>query len=137
MGTRLGTVEPSLPKPLLPIGGRPLLAWSIDALLGRGIRRILVVVGHHSGAIRRTALAWPGVELVENPDYATTGSMASLASALPAVAEDFLLLEGDVLYDPAALDPLLARPERNVLLASGPTGAGDEVWVDARDGWLV
>src|SRR5687767_8604604 len=114
MGTRLRTVEPSLPKPLLPIGGRPILAWSIEALLSRGVRRVLVVVGHQAGAIRRAALAWPHVELVENPDYATTGSMASLASALPRVDEDFLLLEGDVLYDPAALDPLLARPERNV-----------------------
>jgi 2-aminoethylphosphonate-pyruvate transaminase len=63
--------------------------------------------------------------------------MASLARALDEVDEDFLLLESDLFYEERALDALLRNDARDVLLASGPTGATDEVWVEAPDGRLT
>jgi 2-aminoethylphosphonate-pyruvate transaminase len=60
--------------------------------------------------------------------------MASLARALEVVDGDFLLLESDLLYEPSALDAVLAHGAPDVVLASGPTGATDEVWVEAEAG---
>jgi choline kinase len=48
-------------------------------------------------------------------------------------AGDILVVESDLLYEARALTALLAAPARNTLLASGPTGSGDEVWVYGRD----
>ena len=52
-----------------------------------------------------------------------------------ALATTFLLLESDLIYEPRALTELLAHPTDDAILLSGPTGAGDEVYVAAkRDG---
>jgi 2-aminoethylphosphonate-pyruvate transaminase len=69
------------------------------------------------------------VKIVSNPDYATTGSLASLRIGLREVPGDALIIESDLLYEPRALAVLLGSPAESTLLASGPTGSGDEVWV--------
>lgn len=138
LGTRLGGVPHVGPKALLEIGGETLIGRSARLLAGAGIERIIVVTGHEEAALRAFARSRPGVECVSNPDFATTGSMASLARGLARLGpdEDCLLLEGDLFYEARALAELLGHPERDVVLVSDPTGATDEVWVDAPGGWL-
>jgi choline kinase len=137
VGSRLRGLYPGLPKPLIPIGGRPMLARSVEALLARGVARVVLVAGHRADLLRDFAAALQAVDVVENADYATTGSMASLATALATIDEDVLVVEGDIVYDPAALDAALGHGAPNVLVTSGPTGAGDEVWVEAPAGRVV
>jgi 2-aminoethylphosphonate-pyruvate transaminase len=137
MGSRLRDVFSDAPKGFIEIGGETLIERSLRVLRERGIERVVIVAGHLAGDYRALADRLPGVEIVENAAFADTGSMASLAIALEDVDEDFLLLESDLFYDEAAIDALLALPERNVLLASGPTRATDEVWVEAKDGALT
>jgi 2-aminoethylphosphonate-pyruvate transaminase len=120
----------------LPLGGEPILSRALRLLAEHGVTRSVVVVGHLRDAYRRFADGRPGVELVDNPDYATTGTMASLARALERVDGDFLLLESDVVWERRALTALLAHPHEDVILASGPTRAGDEVWLEAPAGRL-
>jgi choline kinase len=123
-----------LPKGLLRFGSETLIERSLRLLRGRGIERVVVVVGYQAALYRDLLGSAAGVELVANESYADSGSMASLARALEVVHEDFLLVESDLAYEARGLDALLAHHARNVLLASGPTGAGDEVWVDAPHG---
>jgi choline kinase len=137
MGTRLAGVLDDRPKPLLEVGGRPLLEWSLRALRSRGVERSVVVAGYRAEQVRAFAAGWPAVEVVVNQRYATTGSLESAALGLRAVEGEVLLLEGDILYEPGALDAVLQHPAPDVLLASGPTRAGDEVWVGAPGGRLV
>lgn len=137
LGSRLRDVHPHSPKGLLLLDGVPIIQRSLDLLRQQGVTRIVLVTGHMRQAYEALAVHSPGVELAHNPDYATTGSMASLACALPRVREDFLLLECDLVYDAVALPTLLHHPSDNVLLMSGPTSAGDEVWVQGRHGKLV
>jgi 2-aminoethylphosphonate-pyruvate transaminase len=47
------------------------------------------------------------------------------------------LLESDLIYEPRALDILIGFEQPDAILLSGPTGAGDEVYVESRDGMLV
>ncbi|HBD51823.1 MAG TPA: bifunctional UDP-N-acetylglucosamine diphosphorylase/glucosamine-1-phosphate N-acetyltransferase GlmU, partial [Alphaproteobacteria bacterium] len=48
-GTRM---KSALPKPLHAVGGRPMLAWSIDAAKAAGAQKIVTVLGPDSDAIQ-------------------------------------------------------------------------------------
>jgi 2-aminoethylphosphonate-pyruvate transaminase len=103
------------------------------------MRKIVIVTGYCADHYQRLADGKAGlVHTVHNPRYADSGSMYSLYCARDVVAdESFLLLESDLIYEPRALTELLAEPAADAILLSGPTGAGDEVWVETRDGNLV
>src|ERR1700682_2665624 len=47
-GSRLRRSPKSLPKPLTPVLGRPLISYTLDALADTGITKINLVVGHES-----------------------------------------------------------------------------------------
>lgn len=130
-GTRLGPLPH--PKGFLRLGERPIVAESLQRLRSVGISDVVVVTGHLASFYQELE----GVRLVHNADYARTGSLQSLAAARELLTSDFLLLESDLIYEVRALEVLLANPHPDAVLLSGPTGAGDEVWVESQDGWLV
>lgn len=136
MGTRLSDVFSELPKGFVEIGGETLIDRSLRMLQERGIRETWIVAGHLGEAYHDLAQGRTGVRVIDNSAYAETGSMASLALALEQVKEDFLLLESDLYFEGRALDAVLGGAAPDVLLASGPTGATDEVWVEAPEGRL-
>jgi UDP-N-acetylglucosamine diphosphorylase / glucose-1-phosphate thymidylyltransferase / UDP-N-acetylgalactosamine diphosphorylase / glucosamine-1-phosphate N-acetyltransferase / galactosamine-1-phosphate N-acetyltransferase len=51
-GERLRPLTDSLPKVLVPIGGKPMLAFHLEALRSAGIRRVVIVVGYRSEQVR-------------------------------------------------------------------------------------
>jgi 2-aminoethylphosphonate-pyruvate transaminase len=128
-GMRLRAVVDDRPKGLIEIGGEPLVARSIRLLRAAGIRRVTLVAGYRSSQYTRLLAHEAGVVVVENAGFATTGSMASLATALKVLTgdDDLLVLESDIIYEPRALDVILQS--HDTTLASGATGAGDEVWI--------
>lgn len=136
MGLRLRSVLDDRPKGLLEIHGESLMARSVRLLRSAGITRITIVTGYRADLYDRFAAGAPDIQLLHNAVYETTGSMASLAIALDALrGQDLLVLESDIVYEPRALDVMLTSPPDSTL-ASGPTGAGDEVWVCAPRGRL-
>jgi choline kinase len=137
MGTRLKEVFADLPKGFVEIGGETLIDRSLRLLGERGIERTVIVAGYLAEAYRALAAGRSDVDVVENTEYATTGSMASLARALDVTDGDFLLLESDLFFEERAIDALLQGDAPDVLLMSDPTGATDEVWVEASDGCLT
>ena len=137
MGTRLRSAVQDMPKGLIEIGGEPLVGRSTRLLRAAGIDRVTIVAGYAEDHYRRFADGRTDVRVVVNEAYATTGSMASLAVALDVLDEDMLVLESDIVYEARALKALLAGPSPDATLLSGPTGAGDEVWVYAPQGRVV
>ena len=133
MGTRLRDLFSGLPKGFVQIGDETLIERSLRLLREHGIERVLIVAGHLGEAYHDLAKSHSGVRVIENPAYADTGSMASLALALKEMSEDFLLLESDLFYEERAVRAVCARPEADVLLASDETGATDEVWIQADE----
>ncbi len=131
MGTRLGTLGARRPKGFLEVGGAAIVARSLGRLFAHGIDRVVIGTGHLHAHYDALAERLPFVTCVRNERFATTGSMATLAVAGDAVGGDFLLLESDILYDELALHVLLNDPRPNVVLLSGVTDGGDEVWVEA------
>lgn len=135
-GTRLQSFWPDLPKGFVEIAGERLIERSIRLLREKGVRRIVIVAGHKADAYHNLSAGNPDIEIVLNPEFATTESMASLAYALDVVKGDFLLLESDLFYEERALEVLQKHAQGDVVLTSAPTGATDEVWVDAAEGRL-
>ena len=138
MGTRLGDRSRMHPKGFIEIGGEAIVEQSLRRLRAAGVRRVVVVTGHLADFYEDLARRHPGtVETVHNPDYALTGSMYSLSLARARVDDDFLLLESDLLYEQRALTATLEHPAADLVLMSGRTGSGDEVWIETRDGRLL
>jgi choline kinase len=137
-GTRLQAVLPDLPKGLIEVAGETLVGRSVRLLRSRGVERVVLVVGYRAERYSALAARCPELCLVRNESYATSGSLGSLERGIAALDGecDFLLLEGDLYYEARALDLLLDSARENLALISGPTGAGDEVWVEAPAGRL-
>lgn len=132
LGQRMGARTKLMPKGLIDIGGEALVQRSVRLLLSRGVTRIRIVTGHLSGCYEEAFSAAGGaVELVYNPDYATTGSLRSLALGLAGVTQTTLILESDIIYERRALDPLLSGGSGMVV--SGTTQSTDEVYTWAHE----
>ncbi|MHA3903806.1 nucleotidyltransferase family protein [Castellaniella sp. WN] len=105
-GERMRPLTDACPKPLLPAGGRPLIAWHLERLARAGIADILVNhawLGERIEAALGDGRAY-GVRLrysAESPALETAGG---IAHALPFFqGQPFLVMNGDVWcdWDPA------------------------------------
>jgi choline kinase len=113
-GRRLRPVVGPWPKCLVSIGGRPLIEWQMSHLRAHAIEPITLVLGYRREMIE--AVCGPDVEIVYNPDYATTNSLYSLWLARNLLSEGFVVLNSDVLFHPHLLTRLLASPHEDALL---------------------
>ena len=136
-GTRLRGVVSGEPKGFLRLGEQPIVQESIERLLAAGIGPIVIVTGYSSAHYEELASQYGGkVETVHNEKFAESGSMYSLYCARRLINGSFLLLESDLIYEPRALQALLDHAADEAILISGPTNAGDEVYVATKDGYL-
>ena len=118
----------ALPKVLHPLGGRPLLAYVLEAARALKPQQILVVHGHRSDELR-AAFNGARVGWVEQARRLGTGH--ALAQALPRVARgsQVLVLNGDVpLVRSETLSRLVAAGKRKLAICtsdlSDPAGYG-------------
>ncbi|TCT04022.1 phosphocholine cytidylyltransferase family protein [Aquabacter spiritensis] len=133
-GVRLGPRGREIPKGFLEVGGTSLIERAVGLLNAAGIRDVTIVTGHLHAHYDALARRLPGVRTVHNPDFAESGSARSLAVGLAATEGPLLLLEADAIWEKAALTAVLRKTYPSLLLASGPTGGGDEVWIWAQSG---
>jgi len=105
-GTRLAGTSKGLPKCLIEVGGQTILHRQIHALSKHGVNEITVVVGYEAQHISNACLS---AKCVENPHFATTNTAKSLLLAVESISpmQDILWMNGDVLFDTAALGPIL------------------------------
>lgn len=109
-GERMRPLTDTLPKPLIPVAGKPLVQWHIEKLAAAGITEIVI---NHAwlGALLEQTLSnghqW-GVEIQYSPENVALETAGGIATALPLLGtEPFLVMNGDIWcdWDPAqALD---------------------------------
>lgn len=101
-GKRMGEITSEVPKPMLPVRGRPMLEHVLDRLARAGVEKFLVVVGYHREMIEEYFRGWrlPIEFRVQDP-VDGTGSAARLARDFVGDAP-FLLTFGDILCDPSS-----------------------------------
>ena len=102
------------PKPMLPLGDRPMLAHQIERLEAAGIRKVLIVVGYREDIVKDYFAAHPPAQAklsyVTQVKQDGTGSAALLARDF--VGDDaFLMTYGDNLVEAAVYSEILARAE--------------------------
>ena len=135
-GTRLKAKTDTLPKAMIEIEGKPLLEYSLDSLARYGLSDVIIVVGfRHETITRRFGNHYRGLKIryVENDRYAASGSMYSLSLVQEIIADEILLLESDLLYEPRALSRLLSSEYQNSILVADLSGSGDEVYICTND----
>jgi UDP-N-acetylglucosamine diphosphorylase / glucose-1-phosphate thymidylyltransferase / UDP-N-acetylgalactosamine diphosphorylase / glucosamine-1-phosphate N-acetyltransferase / galactosamine-1-phosphate N-acetyltransferase len=97
----MGDITQEIPKPMLPVKGRPMLEHIIERLEESGISRFLVVVGYQGETVQRHfEKTNPNVEFVRQNPVNGTGSAALLSKGFCG-GEPFLLIYGDILCDVA------------------------------------
>ena len=125
-GSRLRSItNDEIPKPMVPVDGKPLLEYQVEALKEYGIKKIVMIVGHLGEKIMDHFKDGKdfGVDIdyiVEKEPLGTAGAFYYLKDKTDA--KDFLLVFGDVFFDidfdrmedfhfkNAALTTLLAHP---------------------------
>lgn len=134
MGTRLGSMTKTMPKGFIKIDGVAMVERSCKKLFEAGIEEIVIGTGHCKEYYEDLAKKYNGlIKTICNENYQNTSSMGTLDVCFDLIKGDFLLLESDLIYDDVGLFVLKNSNYSNVLLASGPTGSGDEVYVDADE----
>ena len=125
-GSRLRSItNDEIPKPMVPVDGKPLLEYQVEALKEYGIKKIVMIVGHLGEKIMDHFK--DGKDFGVNIDYIVEKEPLGTAGAFYYLkdktdAKDFLLIFGDVFFDidfdrmedfhfkNAALTTLLAHP---------------------------
>jgi len=96
-GTRLGAATATLPKPMVDIGGKPLIDHITYSLVAAGIRRLVVVTGYLADRLENhlTATCPLPTVFVRQANPTGTGGAAQVARAVVG-DEPFLLCWGDI-----------------------------------------
>ena len=113
-GTRIRSLHPDIPKPLIAVAGSPFLDWVLRYWSAQGIGRFIVSAGYRAAQIERHLAGDPALNgrcIVEERPLGTGGAVRHAAS-LPECSDPFVVLNGDSLVL-AALAPALAALEEN------------------------
>jgi MurNAc alpha-1-phosphate uridylyltransferase len=123
-GERMRPLTDHTPKPLLPVGGKPLIVWHIERLRAAGFTH--VVINHaHLGEQIESALgngAALGVSIDYSREVSALETAGGIATALPLIASDvFPVINGDIYceYDFSRL----AEPMKRL------SAAGDQAYL--------
>lgn len=108
-GTRLSAICSS--KPLLPVGGRPLIDRVIQGLAATGINEVVIVTGYNREKLEDHLQATFSPEEVRlttvyNDQWSKENGL-SVYKARPLLEEPFFLLMSDHIFDPAILELML------------------------------
>lgn len=134
-GTRLRALTAAVPKPLVPVGGRPFLDWLVEEVARHGIPRITLLAGHlgdqiaqryHGQMVRGAALE----VLVEPEPLGTGGALRLFADRLEP---RFWLLNGDTRFDINLLDLPLQLGDALGVLALRRTAPGGRFGIVEMD----
>ncbi|WP_175645473.1 NTP transferase domain-containing protein [Pseudomonas sp. KK4] len=119
-GRRLLPYTANSPKCLIDVGGLRVIEWQIDALMAAGITRITAVIGYGADQVEKVLhdRYGPGViSTIYNPFFEVADNLASCWMARHVMHDDFILLNGDTLFEPPVLERLLDAPARAITLA--------------------
>ena len=102
-GERMRPLTMETPKPLIRVNGLRMIDSVIRALHRNGVFEIYVVVGYKKELFVCLEEEYPGLKLIENPDYDRCNNIASLYVARDYLS-DCIILDGDqIIYEPSVL----------------------------------
>jgi len=129
MGKRLGKLTENATKCMVRVNDGTLIEHALEALAKAGIKRVILVVGYCAEMLRAFLDGrYPELEItyVMNEVYDKTNNIYSLWLAREHLAaDDTILLESDLIFEPSILTELISDPEPNLAVVSK-----FEAWMD-------
>lgn len=104
LGTRLRPLTEHCPKPLLPLGGEPMICRAMNALLARGVERFIINT-HHAAEVYAEKFPQKNfrgapIFFVHEPTLLDTGGgLKNIENLLVPADENLLVYNGDILAD--------------------------------------
>ena len=100
-GTRIASVASDIPKPMIPVAGKPVLEHEIECLRGQGFTDLIITVSHLGHII--TNYFGDGSKFGVHIEYfveeTPLGNAGALLRLKEQLTEDFLLLNADAVFD--------------------------------------
>jgi NDP-sugar pyrophosphorylase family protein len=141
-GTRMRELTAELPKPMIPVRGRPILQHIVEGLRDAGVQRVLLIVGYRQDVVRD--FFGDGSKFGVQVEYTVqevqdgTGRVVELARDF-AGADPFVLSYGDILIDPENYQRLVRLQEAEAIITvkhnPGEIAKGGAVFID--DQWRM
>ncbi|MDB6172325.1 MAG: Nucleotidyl transferase [Chthoniobacteraceae bacterium] len=137
-GTRMRELTDELPKPMIPVRGKPILQHIVEGLRDAGVERILIVVGYRADVVRdffgTGARFGVAIEYADQIVQDGTGRVVELARDF-AGADSFVLSYGDILVNPANYRRLVALGEAEAIVSvkkNEDVSKGGAVFINER-----
>ncbi|MDG1249297.1 MAG: phosphocholine cytidylyltransferase family protein [Gammaproteobacteria bacterium] len=128
-GRRLLPYTKSTPKCLLELSEKPFIEYQIDTLLQLGVSEIVVVVGYAANAVKQVLQERYDsnqVRTLYNPFYEVADNLASCWMAREELHGEFMILNGDTLFEAAIIEKLINANDYPITLASDEKAVYDE-----------
>lgn len=130
IGKRLQPLTFDKPKPLIEVGGLPIIIHQLHALESCGVERVIVVLGYKSTLIKDTLLHSGlniAIDLIDNADYDHTNNLFSLYLASKFINSEksfcdynrVILINGDIIFDKEILEDILANNSNQIAVDIG------------------
>lgn len=137
-GERMRPLTDHAPKPLLKVGGKPLIVWHIEALAEAGFKEIVINhahLGQQIEAALQDGRQW-GLHIQYSPEKIALETAGGIANALPLLGDaPFLVVNGDVFTDVDFLTLRLEKPNlAHLVMVNNPPQhpAGDFALRDGK-----
>jgi choline kinase len=113
-GSRLEHLTEEIPKTLVPVMGRPMLDWVLEALGAGGFTRkdVVFICGYRAEVIRER---YPEFTYVENADWEHNNILLSLFKARDYLGDGFISTYADIVYTGEVVKKLVASQHDKVI----------------------
>ena len=131
MGKRLRPLTFDIPKPLVKVGGKPIILHQLEAMNEtKKIDDIILILGYKCSMVRDLLLEHEichKITIVENQDYENTNNLFSLYLSFKIVKEklsskkydNIIIINGDILFDKSILDDMLQSNANKIAVDVG------------------
>lgn len=116
-GSRLLPLTETLPKCLLAVGDTTVLSLQLDTLERAGVDEAIVITGFMAARVEEEVADRSGpmaVQTLYNPFYQVADNLASCWMARAHMDQDFLLINGDTLFEFALAEQVLQSPANDI-----------------------